>query len=104
MNTGEIAIVARATDETAKIDLNAAGEVLLRGLFTSVGGADPDLALRLVDAVMDWRDADDLRRPNGAEAAELRELRAEVTRLRELHLMHCGMAACDDRDTTRDIP
>ena len=43
---GEIAIVARATDETAKIDLNAAGEVLLRGLFTSVGGADPDLAVR----------------------------------------------------------
>ena len=39
-----------------------------------------------------------------ALAGELRELRAEVTRLRELHLMHCGMAACDDRDTTRDIP
>lgn len=67
---GEIAIAASATDETAKIDLNAAGEALLRGLFTTVGGADPDAAVRLVDALMDWRDADDLRRPNGAEAAD----------------------------------
>ena len=67
---GEIAVVARATDETAKIDLNAAGEILLRGLFANVGGVDPDTAVRLVDAVMDWRDADDLRRPNGAEAAD----------------------------------
>ena len=67
---GEIAIAASATDETAKIDLNAASEILLRGLFTNVGGADPDAAVRLVDAVMDWRDADDLRRPNGAEAAD----------------------------------
>ena len=67
---GEIAIAASATDETAKIDLNAAGEALLRGLFTIVGGADPDAAVRLVDALMDWRDADDLRRPNGAEAAD----------------------------------
>ena len=67
---GEIAIAASATDETAKIDLNAASEILLRGLFTNVGGADPDATVRLVDAVMDWRDADDLRRPNGAEAAD----------------------------------
>lgn len=67
---GDVAIVASATDETAKIDLNAASEILLRGLFTNVGGADPDAAVRLVDAVMDWRDADDLRRPNGAEAAD----------------------------------
>jgi general secretion pathway protein K len=67
---GEIDVVVRATDETAKIDLNAANEMLLRGLFTVVGGADPDTAARLVDALMDWRDADDLRRANGAEAAD----------------------------------
>jgi general secretion pathway protein K len=70
---GEIAIVARATDETAKIDLNAAGEVLLRGLFTSVGGADPDVAVRLVEAVMDWRDADDLRRPKARRPPTTRD-------------------------------
>lgn len=67
---GDVAIQASATDETAKIDLNAASEVLLRGLFTAIGGADPDTAVRLVDAVMDWRDPDDLKRPNGAESAD----------------------------------
>jgi len=67
---GEIELTVRATDETAKIDLNAAGEILLRGLFTNVGGADPDVAVRLVDAVIDWRDPDDFRRPNGAESAD----------------------------------
>ncbi len=63
-------IVVRSTDETAKIDLNAANELLLRGLFTNVGGADPDTAARIVDAMLDWRDPDDLRRPNGAEAPD----------------------------------
>ena len=67
---GEIDIVVRATDETAKIDLNVANEVLLRGLFAAVGGADPDAAARLADALMDWRDPDDLRRANGAEAPD----------------------------------
>jgi general secretion pathway protein K len=67
---GEIELTVSATDETAKIDLNAAGAILLGGLFTSVGGADPDLAARLVDAVLDWRDTDELRRPNGAESPD----------------------------------
>jgi general secretion pathway protein K len=75
---GEIEIVARATDETAKIDLNAANEVLLRGLFTAVGGADPDTAVRLVDAVIDWRDPDDFRRPNGAEASDYQAAGAKI--------------------------
>ena len=67
---GDVAIEVRATDETAKIDINAANEILLRGLFTTVGGADPDTAARLVDAVIDWRDPDDYKRPNGAESAD----------------------------------
>ena len=66
----DLAIVAVATDETAKIDLNAASETLLRGLFGNVGGADADAAARLADAVIDWRDPDDLKRPNGAESAD----------------------------------
>ena len=56
----------------ASIDLNAANEVLLRSLFVNVGGADPDLAAHIVDAILDWRDADDLKRPNGAEEADYR--------------------------------
>lgn len=53
-------------DEGGKIDLNRAADAVLQGLFTSVGVA-PDQAQRLADAVADFRDADDLRRLNGAE-------------------------------------
>ena len=67
---GEIEIAVRATDGTAKIDLNAASEILLRGLLTNVGGADPDTAAGIVDAILDWRDPDDLRRARGAEAPD----------------------------------
>ena len=71
-NDGEIAIVATAVDEGARIDLNAAAEPLLKGLLQNVGGLDPESAQRILDAILDWRDADDLRRPNGAEAADYR--------------------------------
>jgi general secretion pathway protein K len=75
---GEIDLSIVAVDETAKIDLNGANEVLLRGLFTQIGGADPDTAVRLVDAVIDWRDPDDFRRPNGAESADYQSAGAKV--------------------------
>jgi len=57
------------TDETGMIDLNTADDALLQGLFMSVG-VDPDSAVALSDAIQDWRDADDIPRPRGAEAAE----------------------------------
>ena len=75
---GEIDLSVRATDETAKIDLNSANEVLLRGLFTQIGGVDAETAGRLVDAVIDWRDPDDFRRPNGAESADYQGAGAKV--------------------------
>ena len=49
-----------------------AGEALLRSLFINIGGADPDVAAHIADAIQDWRDADDLTRPNGAEEADYR--------------------------------
>ena len=58
-------------DESAKIDINTAADPLLRGLFISLGIAD-DEASKIVDAILDWRDADSLRRPNGAEEPEYR--------------------------------
>jgi general secretion pathway protein K len=58
-------------DESAKIDINTASEALLRGLLLSVGLAD-DEAYRLLDAILDWRDPDSLKRPNGAEEPEYR--------------------------------
>jgi general secretion pathway protein K len=56
-------------DVAGKIDLNVGNDLLLKGLFKNAGLDDAHSAA-LVDAVADWRDADDLRRLNGAEAAE----------------------------------
>lgn len=58
-------------DEGGKIDLNAAPDNLLQGLFVSVEMTD-DAAAALVDAIVDFRDADDLRRLNGAEDPDYR--------------------------------
>ena len=71
-NDGEITVTATAVDEAARIDLNSAPEPLLKGLLQNVGGLDAEAAQRVMEAILDWRDADDLRRPNGAEAADYR--------------------------------
>jgi general secretion pathway protein K len=67
---GDIAFTVLAVDEASRIDLNTASEPLLRGLLEKVGGLDADAAGRILDAILDWRDGDDLRRPNGAEAPD----------------------------------
>ncbi len=64
-------IRVRIQDELGKIDLNAADEDLLGRLFQSVG-LSPDAASSLVDRILDWRDAGELRRLNGAKLAEYR--------------------------------
>src|SRR6478736_3922489 len=66
------AIAASAVDEAAKIDLNAAPDALLRNVLIVTGGLDEPAANALVDAIADWRDPDELRRPNGAELPEYR--------------------------------
>jgi len=67
---GDAHVAANALDESGKIDLNAASDALLKGLLQSAGGLDVDAAQRVVDVIDDWKDADDVRRPNGAEAAD----------------------------------
>jgi general secretion pathway protein K len=64
-------IVAEAQDEGGKIDLNFAGERLLRALLLGldVEGARADA---LVDAILDYRDGDNIKRAKGAEEAEYR--------------------------------
>jgi general secretion pathway protein K len=59
-------VSVRFADESAKIDVNSANNELLKGLFR-FAGADEEEAVRLLDAVLDWRDADALKRPFGAE-------------------------------------
>ncbi|MGH8849665.1 MAG: general secretion pathway protein GspK [Casimicrobiaceae bacterium] len=63
-------VVASAVDESGKIDLNAATDPLLQGLLQTAGQLDADTAARFVDVIGDWKDADELRRPNGAEAPD----------------------------------
>jgi general secretion pathway protein K len=67
---GDTTLTVTAVDESAKIDINAANERLLNGLLVNVGGVDAPTAAAIVDCILDWKDADDLRRPNGAEAAD----------------------------------
>ena len=54
------------SDESGLIDLNAAEPLTLMSLFQSVG-VDLQLATAIAEAIVDWRDADDLKQPNGAE-------------------------------------
>jgi len=69
---GEATVVVTAVDEAARIDINAAPDLLLKNLLVVIGGLDDSAAASLVDAIADWRDPDELRRPNGAELPEYR--------------------------------
>lgn len=64
-------LAVSAKSETAKIDLNFAAEPMLKRVFT-FGGANDEEADAIVAAVKDWTDADNLKRPNGAEADDYR--------------------------------
>jgi len=52
--------------ESEKLDINLASEQALAGFFQFLG-EKPENATELAARVADWRDADDLARPNGAE-------------------------------------
>ena len=64
-----VPVLIEIRDESAKIDINTASDPLLRGLLLSVGLRD-DEASALLDAILDWRDADSLKRINGAEEGD----------------------------------
>jgi general secretion pathway protein K len=64
-------IIAEAQDEGGKIDLNFAGERLLRALLRGLDLAEAR-ADALVDAILDYRDGDNIKRAKGAEEAEYR--------------------------------
>jgi len=56
----------RLVDESGKININRVNDETLRRVFTNLG-LDDERRDILVDSIMDWRDADDLHRANGAE-------------------------------------
>lgn len=67
---GEAHVLANATDESGRIDLNTATDQLLWNLLRTAGGMDNDPAARLVSAIDDWKSPGDIKRLNGAKAAE----------------------------------
>jgi general secretion pathway protein K len=56
----------RMIDEGGKISLNRADEALLRKVFEALG-MKPNEQEELTDAIIDWRDSDNLHRLHGAE-------------------------------------
>jgi general secretion pathway protein K len=58
-------------DETGKIDLNGAPAGLIDGLLQTTN-IEENERLKLLDAILDWRDDDELERLNGAEDDEYR--------------------------------
>lgn len=57
----------RIMDEFGKVDINTAPDVLLKNLLIQFGLKNEE-SDAIVDAIMDWKDTDDLRRLNGAES------------------------------------
>ncbi len=62
----------RVLSEAGKIDINKADQVLLQALLANIP-EDEKMKLKLVDAILDWRDDDDLVHTNGAEKKEYKD-------------------------------
>lgn len=66
LDLGDTQVLVSLQDEYGKLDINQIDSPRLINLFQSVGVSD-GLSVLLADAILDWRDADSLRRLNGAE-------------------------------------
>lgn len=64
-----IPVTVSIESELGKVDLNGAGQSLLTGLFMAAG-EDQSTADMFADRILDWREPDDLKRLNGAKAAD----------------------------------
>jgi type II secretory pathway component PulK len=71
---GETSVSVRGTDLGTVVNVNTASEQTLTVLFEAVL-RDAQLAAQLAQRILDWRDADNWPRANGAEAAEYRRAR-----------------------------
>jgi general secretion pathway protein K len=62
----DVLLEIQVTDERGKVNINQADEAALARLFAG-NGMEEEAAQLLAAAVADWRDPDELERPNGAE-------------------------------------
>jgi len=67
----DVTVRIATRDEAGKVDLNHAGAEVLIALLVQAG-VEMNRASAIADAVLDWRDDDDMRRLNGAEDADYR--------------------------------
>ncbi len=68
MSNGQI--VVKIIDESGKIDINNLNDlsgIILQNLLINAGVSEQEASV-IVDSILDWKDADDLRRLNGAES------------------------------------
>jgi general secretion pathway protein K len=72
INAGDAKVRVRLLSETGKIDINEADQTVLEGLMTHAP-VDTEQQTRLVNAILDWRDEDDLVRIDGAEKKEYKD-------------------------------
>jgi general secretion pathway protein K len=72
-----VSVSVSGRSEAAKIDVNFAAEALLKNLFVTAGVEDGE-ADSIVAAIRDWTDADNLKRPNGAEIDDYRSAGKKV--------------------------
>jgi general secretion pathway protein K len=63
------AIELRMTDDSGKVDINVVDVIMLRTLLNGAG-IEAKRAEELAEAIIDWRDPDDLASPHGAEEAD----------------------------------
>ncbi|MEN8260488.1 MAG: hypothetical protein ABFS02_07865 [Pseudomonadota bacterium] len=71
-NLADAIIRVQIYDEVGKIDLNVANQDLLLGALVNSGLTEAEAA-QLIDAILDWRDEDNLVRPNGAEEEQYKD-------------------------------
>jgi len=66
---GDASYDVRVGSESGKVDVNLVGEEVLLEMLKK-GGLPEEEAESVRDAILDWRDGDDVARPRGAERAE----------------------------------
>jgi len=75
---GDVSYEIRVESESGKVDVNLVGEEVLLGILKK-GGLPEEEAEGVRDAILDWRDEDDVPRPRGAERAEYARMTEPIT-------------------------
>lgn len=78
MSFGDARFTLRVRDTGAALNLNEADEDVLRNFFAQGMGLDYAAADELAQAILDWRDEDELPRINGGEREQYIEMNAPV--------------------------